>query len=110
MPQPLSMLFAISVRSTAMRSLPSALLTMPSARACAASACFSIAPGLLIVVDLANFAASSPATLPNTIISVSEFEPSRLAPWMPTLEHSPTEYSPGSVDAVLPSAMIPPMV
>ena len=49
-------------------------------------------------------------TLPNTINSVSEFEPRRLAPWMPTLEHSPTEYKPGSDEAVLPSATIPPMV
>src|SRR5512140_3610554 len=79
MPQPLSMLFAISVRSTATRSVPPDLLTMPSARACTASACFMIAAGLLIVTDLANFAASTPATLPNTIISVREFDPSRFA-------------------------------
>ena len=39
-----------------------------------------------------------PATLPKTSSSVSELEPSRLAPWMPTLEHSPAEYRPGSGD------------
>jgi hypothetical protein len=48
--------------------------------------------------------------LPNTISSVSEFEPRRFAPWMPTLEHSPTEYSPGSGAAVVPSATMPPIV
>ena len=59
---------------------------------------------MLLGTDLANCAASTPATLPNTMSSVSEFEPSRLAPWMPTLEHSPAEYRPGSGVAVLPSA------
>ena len=60
--------------------------------------------------DCANAAASTPATLPNTSSSVSEFEPSRFAPWMPTLEHSPAEYRPGSGDAVRPSATMPPIV
>src|SRR6266568_1943100 len=108
MPQPRSMLTAISLRSTAMRSVPDRV-TRLNARVRAASACFCSAVGLLVETDLANFAASLPATFPNTHSSESEFEPRRLAPWMPTLEHSPAEYRPGNGDAVLISARIPPI-
>src|SRR5437667_11005848 len=109
MPQPRSMLNAISLRNTAMRSVPEGVTGL-KARARAASAAFLTTGGLLIATDLANFAASLPATFPNTHSSDSEFEPRRLAPWMPTLEHSPAEYRPGSGDAVLISARMPPML
>ena len=54
--------------------------------------------------------ADSPATLPNTHSSASEFEPRRLAPWMPTLEHSPAANSPRSGAALPPSTTMPPIV
>jgi len=96
MPQPSSMLLAISLRMVASRSVPSMRVTMPAARACASSASFMIRSVLACGVLFANAAASTPATLPNTSSSVSEFEPRRLAPWMPTLEHSPAEYRPAT--------------
>ena len=83
---------------------------MACARWLAAFACPASLSALPCDTDLAKVAASMPATLPNTSSSVSELEPSRLAPWMPTLEHSPAEYKPGSGDAVLPSALMPPIV
>ena len=69
-----------------------------------------MAAALPCATVLAYDAASTPANLPKTSSSVSEFEPRRLAPWMPTLEHSPAEYRPGNGEAVLPSAVIPPIV
>ena len=59
---------------------------------------------------LARLAASSPATLPKTTNSVSEFEPRRLAPWIPTLAHSPMAKRPGSDVSQLPSTLTPPIV
>src|SRR5438093_9070408 len=106
MPQPRSMLNAISLRNTAMRSVPERV-TRLNARTRAASAPFLIAAGLLIATDLANFAASFPATFPNTHSSASELDPRRFAPCMPTLEHSPAEYRTGSGDAVFMLVEIP---
>jgi hypothetical protein len=89
MPQPSSMVCAISLRSVAMRSLPPVFVFSPTTRCSTACACLSRLAELPGATDLAKRAASTPATLPKTQSSDSEFDPRRLAPWMPTLEHSP---------------------
>ena len=109
MPTPASMLSPIALRSVATRS-PWSTCSRASSGAAAACACCNKARSATGAAVRANAAACSPATRPNTTISASEFDPSRLAPWMPTLAHSPAAYRPGSVVAQCRLVAMPPMV
>ena len=81
---------AILSRNTAKRSPPASERIRSTAPRSTSSACFSSVAIGPTGSDAAQRAAASPATLPKTPSSASELEPSRLAPWRPMLEHSPT--------------------
>ena len=105
------MVWCISVRSVAIRSLP------PVLRRNAV-----LQPPLLVVglgerptgsprsCPAAKAAAAVPARAPKTSSSVSEFEPSRLAPLMLTQAPSPAAYRPGSGVAPWMSVRTPPIM
>src|SRR3974390_810665 len=78
MPTPFSMVFCISSRSVAMRSVPSARASKVSRQRFSSCACKSAASEVPFFCE-AKAAAAFPARAPKTRSSGSEFEPSRFA-------------------------------
>jgi hypothetical protein len=110
MPALSSMIWCISTRRVAIFSRPPRLCRKrPSSRRCSSWAC-AASDRLIAGPPAANAAAALPARAPKTSISVSEFDPRRLAPLMLTHAASPAAYSPGSGVAPWMSVWMPPIM
>ena len=105
------MVCIISLRNPATVSVPPLRCISSRTRPCAAApSAASAASPAGRAPDWTYSIALRPARRPNTSSSVSEFEPSRLAPLMLTQAHSPAANSPGSGVAALMSVWMPPIM